>query len=422
MGLDDDVYGTIRSNIIAQEPLALLNRTYALIIQEERHRTLTRTLDVRTEAVSFAVQGPKSMPSGLGRDRNTNSIGHGKGINAVANAVQTSVATGASTTFTPQDKASLVSTLIDDQWTTVLAMANLQDKGTSKEKLSGPHFEDLDWCGFENEQCDICFQAKQTCEFDKYVKVVRSDNGTKFAPLRSYFEENGIEFQTSCVDTPQQNGHMECKRRHILNVGHALHFQKGWSLVASIDNSPSVAAYDDPSIHHSPSPLDLSNSLKSGSENIASPATTSQLTLTINKIWLVLPTMGSPSCVLRRSERSRQPNTRLKDYVCLTARCVDPSFTHYPIIVLSAKHTHFLATITIETEPNQFFDAVKDPRWCDAMAKEIVALESNGMSPSKIFVRSRQAPRNWFAKLAGALKFFGFQQSYNDYSLVTYER
>ncbi|KAL0444318.1 UNVERIFIED_CONTAM: putative mitochondrial protein [Sesamum latifolium] len=56
--------------------------------------------------------------------------------NAVAYAVQTSAGTGASTTLTPQDKTSLVSTLTDDQWTTVLAMTNLQDKGTSKEKLS----------------------------------------------------------------------------------------------------------------------------------------------------------------------------------------------------------------------------------------------------------------------------------------------
>ncbi|KAK4417121.1 hypothetical protein Salat_2537600 [Sesamum alatum] len=64
MGLDDDVYGTIRSNIISQKPLPLLNHTYALIIQEERHRALTRTRDVRTEAVNFAIQGPKSAPSG----------------------------------------------------------------------------------------------------------------------------------------------------------------------------------------------------------------------------------------------------------------------------------------------------------------------------------------------------------------------
>ncbi|KAL0427096.1 UNVERIFIED_CONTAM: Retrovirus-related Pol polyprotein from transposon RE2 [Sesamum latifolium] len=512
---------------------------------------------------------------------------------------------------------------------------------------------------------NFCVMAK--IQFDKHVKVVRSDNGTEFAPLRSYFKENEIEFQTSCVDTPQQNGRVERKHRYILNVGRALRFQanlpltfwgeciltaaylinrtptsllngkspyellhgkpppythlrifdclcfarhaprdknkfnprsrkcifvgyphrkKGWrvfyleaceffvsrdvvffetkfpycepttTLVASIDNSPSVAAYDDPLTYHSPSPLGLSNSLESRSENIASPqvATTSnrETVLDSNHPQDLVSTSddrGSPSCVLRCSERSRQPNTRLKDYVCLTARCVDPSAsptiqslssgTLYPIANyvtcanFNAKHTHFLAAITIETEPNRFVDSVKDPRWCDAMAKEIAALESNGtwtiedLPPGKhaigckwvykikynsdgtivrfkarlvilgnnqvegvdfnetfapvakmVFVRTflavvvargwafhqmdvhnaflhgdldeevymqlppgfsistpgkvcrlrkslyalRQAPRNWFAKLTGALKSFGFQQSYADYSLFTYER
>lgn len=35
-GLDDDLYGTICSNIIAREPLPHLNRVYALVVQEER--------------------------------------------------------------------------------------------------------------------------------------------------------------------------------------------------------------------------------------------------------------------------------------------------------------------------------------------------------------------------------------------------
>lgn len=34
----------------------------------------------------------------------------------------------------------------------------------------------------------------------------------------------------------------------------------------------------------------------------------------------------------------------------------------------------------------------------------------------------RQAPRNWFAKLANALKAFGFTQSYADYSLFSFKR
>ena len=46
-------------------------------------------------------------------------------------------------------------------------------------------------------------------QFDAKVKVVRSDNGTEFNCMRDYFQHNGILFQTSCVDTPQQNGIVE---------------------------------------------------------------------------------------------------------------------------------------------------------------------------------------------------------------------
>ena len=45
-------------------------------------------------------------------------------------------------------------------------------------------------------------------QFDAKVKVVRSDNSTEFNSMREYFEQNGILFQTSYVDTPQQNGQL----------------------------------------------------------------------------------------------------------------------------------------------------------------------------------------------------------------------
>jgi len=69
------------------------------------------------------------------------------------------------------------------------------------------------------------FCAMVTRQFEKYVKCVRSDNGTEFEGLKEYFREHGIIYETSCVSTPQQNGRVERKHRHILNVARALRFQ-----------------------------------------------------------------------------------------------------------------------------------------------------------------------------------------------------
>ena len=43
--------------------------------------------------------------------------------------------------------------------------------------------------------------------------------------LAPYFRDNGIIHQTSCTYTPQQNGRVERKHRHILNVARACLFQ-----------------------------------------------------------------------------------------------------------------------------------------------------------------------------------------------------
>ena len=57
------------------------------------------------------------------------------------------------------------------------------------------------------------------------MKILRSDNGIEFMCLTKYFVEHGILHQTSCVGTPQQNGSVERKHRHILNITRALRFQ-----------------------------------------------------------------------------------------------------------------------------------------------------------------------------------------------------
>lgn len=56
------------------------------------------------------------------------------------------------------------------------------------------------------------------------VKMIRTNNGPEFIMLQ-YYATKGIVHQTSCAESPQQNGRVERKHQHVLNVGRALLFQ-----------------------------------------------------------------------------------------------------------------------------------------------------------------------------------------------------
>lgn len=72
------------------------------------------------------------------------------------------------------------------------------------------------------------FVTMARTQFEAKVKVIRSDNAlelSKSYEVLEFFANTGITHQTSCVQTPQQNGEVERKHKHLLEVSRALLFQ-----------------------------------------------------------------------------------------------------------------------------------------------------------------------------------------------------
>lgn len=63
--------------------------------------------------------------------------------------------------------------------------------------------------------------------FNTKIKTIRTDNALELCEgyAKQFYRENGIEHQTSIRDTPQQNGVVERKHRHLLETARALQFQ-----------------------------------------------------------------------------------------------------------------------------------------------------------------------------------------------------
>ncbi|KAJ0838105.1 putative RNA-directed DNA polymerase [Helianthus annuus] len=79
----------------------------------------------------------------------------------------------------------------------------------------------------EASRCLINFHKMVEVHFRKSIKRIRSDNGGEFTSnmMKDFYDKNGILLETSCPHTPQQNGVVERKERHLLEVAHGLRFE-----------------------------------------------------------------------------------------------------------------------------------------------------------------------------------------------------
>ncbi|GJV13454.1 retrovirus-related pol polyprotein from transposon TNT 1-94 [Tanacetum coccineum] len=103
------------------------------------------------------------------------------------------------------------------------------------------------------------------------------------------------------------------------------------------------------------------------SNQTPSPSTQSQTTPT------------PPPIPQRVSTRNKQQPTKLSDYHCTLPPSISKhhhsNFLYYTNLTKSS--LHFINSIDRSVEPHTYFQASKDPKWVEAMNKELQALEDN---------------------------------------------
>lgn len=70
----------------------------------------------------------------------------------------------------------------------------------------------------------LTFYQMINTQYQTKLQVLRTDNGTEYInpQFQQFFQDNGLVHQTTCPDTPQQNGVAERKNRILLEITRAI--------------------------------------------------------------------------------------------------------------------------------------------------------------------------------------------------------
>ncbi|KAE8662927.1 putative kinase [Hibiscus syriacus] len=250
--------------------------------------------------------------------------------------------------------------------------------------------------------------------FNSKIHTLRTDNGREYfnSILRPYLFEQGIIHQSSCPDTPQQNGVFERKSIHLLAVARALMFTMGIFSEDEILNNLLIIPQD------SINPTTTTKPVENPTATIENPTATTEIPTATAEIptAIVIPDLDPvllDSTVHQQetrainhtneekkpspSEKQQEKTQHLRVYSrkhqlpetetsvpmpSLPDDCPDeevspPSPSIYLPIAIR-KDTRSCTQHPIYRNSKEHEEALKSTKWKQAVLEEIKALEDNG--------------------------------------------
>ncbi|KAG8646078.1 hypothetical protein MANES_10G120450v8 [Manihot esculenta] len=338
MGLDEEGYGIVRFHILSTDSLPDLNRTYVMVIHKEE----------RGNPISFAIQFSVQNLEG-DKDKtcsHCNRNGHDASFSSFVLAIiyNSELPYSADVGLNPKQAA--------DRYNLFSASCGARYLWIIVDDCSRTV-----WIYLVSNKSDVAcvfkkFIAMVKCQFNKSVKVVKSDNDSEF-----------VYFWDECVLTA----------RYLINrmSSEVLHGKTPYEIL--FQQAPS---YNHLQVFGC---LCYAHNLQREKDKFASQIR--------RCLFVGYPFGQKGSELLGQGQQTKQISTRLKDYMT-HAICISPSTCSFPPSVFSlgtpypithyvsydkfsTQPRYFLGAITVGHEPNSYTEAFQDARWREAICMKI---------------------------------------------------